>query len=93
MYKLTKYEQETFISWNAEDRIARIETAHAPTIAKLDRLVAAHPDTYECIWADKIYPIKKYRVPASFIRFGKPASEKQKTAARESMKALREDKG
>jgi hypothetical protein len=88
MYKLTKYEQETFITWNAEDRMARIETAHAPTIAKLDKLVAAYPDTYVCTSSDRIYNIKEYRVPASYIKFGKPASEAQKAASRERAKVL-----
>ena len=93
MYKLIKAEQETIIRWDAEERIAHIDTAHAPMIAKLDKLVAAYPETYKCVFVDSLYKAKKYKVPASYIRFGKPASEAQKAAARESMKAIRQEAG
>lgn len=87
-YKHIKAEQETIIRWDAEERIAHIDTAQASMISKLDRLVAAFPDTYKCVFVDKLYQAKKYEVPASFIRFGKPASEAQKAAGRERAKAL-----
>lgn len=88
MYKLNKAEQETIIRWDAEERIAHIDTAYAPIIAKLDKLVKSYPDTYKCVFVDELYKAKKYEVPASFIRFVKPASEKQKAAGRERAKSL-----
>ncbi len=88
MYKLTKAEQETIIRWDAEERIAHIDTAYAPMIVKLDKLVEAYPETYKCVYVDYLYKAKKYEVPASFIRFGKPASEAQKAASRERAKTL-----
>ena len=89
MNKHCKAEQETTIRWDAEERIAHIDTAYAPMIAKLDKLVEAHPDTYKCVFVDERYHAKKYRVPAAFIRFGKPASEAQKAAARLNGEATR----
>lgn len=89
MYTLTKAEQETIIRWDAEERTAHIDTAYPPMIAKLDKLVTAYPDTYKCVFVDKLYHAKKYEVPAAFIRFGKPASEAQKAAARANGEATR----
>ena len=88
MYKLIKAEQETIIRWDAEERIAHIDSAYAPMIAKLDKLVEAYPNTYKCVFVDERYYAKKYEVPASFIRFRKPASEAQKAASRERAKVL-----
>jgi hypothetical protein len=89
MYKLSKAEQETIIRWDAEERIAHIDTAYPPMIDKLDKLVEAFPDTYRCVFVDELYHAKKYRAPASFIKFGKPASEAQKAAARANGEATR----
>ena len=89
MYKLIKAEQETIIRWDAEERIAHIDTAYAPKIAMLDKLVAAYPKTYKCVFVDERYHAKKYEVPASYIKFGKPASEAQKAAARLNGEATR----
>jgi hypothetical protein len=55
MYKLVKAEQETIIRWDAEERIAHIDTAYAPMIAKLDRLVEAHQiPTSASLWINSI---------------------------------------
>ena len=74
-------EQETHIWWDAEERIAHIYTAEPAKIKQLDKLVEAYPDTYACIWSDEHYLAKKYIANAKLIRFGKPASEKQISAA------------
>ncbi len=92
MYKLSKAEQETIIRWDAEERIAHIDSAQRSMIAKLDKLVEAYPDTYKCVFEDKFFHAKKYTVPASFISFRKPASKVQKETARERMKVIREKK-
>ena len=88
MYKLIKAEQETIIRWDAEEGIAHIDSAYAPMIAKLDKLVEAYPNTYKCVFVDERYYAKKYKVPASFVKFGKPASEAKKAASRERAKVL-----
>jgi hypothetical protein len=92
MCKLIKAEQETIIRWDAEERIAHIDSAQRSLIAKLDRLVEAYPATYKCVFVDKHFYAKKYTVPASFISFRKPASKAQKETARERMKAIRKKK-
>jgi hypothetical protein len=81
MKSLTRAEQETVIRFDAEEQIAHIDTANPATIRKLDKLAAEHPDTYRCVRVDPEYLAKRYTVPASFVRFGKPASEARKAQA------------
>ena len=83
-YNFTKAEQETHITWDAVDNLAHIYTARPSMIRKLDKLVKAYPNEYKCVWTDSLYDAKKYTVPARYIRFGKPASEKKKAAARKN---------
>ena len=85
MYQLTKYEQETTIGWSADEKLASIDTANPAIIRKLDKLVSAYPDTYICTFTDSLYNAKKYTVPVSFIRFGKPASEARRAASARSL--------
>lgn len=79
-YTLSRQERETIIRWDAEEQVAYIDTANPVDIRKLDRLVEEFPDTYHCIRVDEKYAAKKYKVPASFIRYGKPATEARKAA-------------
>ena len=92
-YTLTRRERETIIRWDAEEQVAYIDTANPVDIRKLDRLVEEFPDTYRCVKVDEKYGAKKYKVPASFIRYGKPASEARKAADIERGKALRRNLG
>jgi len=88
MRSISRAEQETIIRWDAEENIAHIDTANPSMILRLDRLAAAFPDTYTLVSEDKSYHAKKYRVPASFIRFGRPASEAVRAASRTKAKNL-----
>lgn len=67
-----RYEQETTIRWDAQERIAHIYSANPSVIRKLDKLVEKYPQTYACVWEDDKWVAKKYRVPARWIRFGGP---------------------
>lgn len=80
-------EQETTIVWDEEEQIAHIYAASPVTLRKLDKLVAEFPDVYKCVWVDKDESAKKYEVTKRLIRFGKPASEAVREAARERGKA------
>ena len=71
----SRYEQETSIVWDEEEKIARIYTASPVTIRKLDKLCEGFSDTYKQVWAQDDGLAKKYEVNKRYIRFGKPASE------------------
>ena len=78
----SRYEQETSIVWDEEEKIARIYTASPVTIRKLDKLVAEHPEAYKKLWEQVDGMAKKYEVAKRYIRFGKPASEAMKEHGR-----------
>lgn len=82
MRSIPKAEQETVIRFDAEENIAHIDTATPAVIRKLDKLAEAFPDTYRCVRVDAGYYAKRFTVPASFIRFGKPPSKARKAAGR-----------
>lgn len=84
MYTLTRAEQETVIVWDAEARTATIDTADPVTLRKLERLAAQFPEAYRLVSEDTLYNAKRYEVPAQYIRFGKPASDAQREAARKN---------
>lgn len=81
-YRLTRAEQETTITWDEEEKIARIYTASPVTMRKLDKLVEEFPDDYQLTQTFINPAAKRYTVPARYIRFGKPASEARREANR-----------
>ena len=84
--KLTRYEQETNINFNAGDQIATIYTRDPAVMRRIDALVIEYPDTYKCIGETDID--KTYEMPKSFVSYRKPRrlSDEQREAARERMK-------
>lgn len=78
----SRYEQETSIVWDEEEKIARIYTASPVTMRKLDKLCESFPDTYRRVWSQDDGLAAKYEVNRRYIRFGKPASEARKANAR-----------
>ena len=78
----SRYEQETSIVWDEEQKVARIYSASPVTMRKLDKLVATCPETYKCVWEQDDGLAKKYEVNKRYIRFGKPASEAMKERGR-----------
>ena len=85
----TRAEQETSIIWDEEEKIAHIYTASPVTMRKLDKLVAQHPEEYSRTWVEQEgarITAAKYTVPCRRIRFGKPASEAKRSAARTAAK-------
>ena len=87
-YKLSLVEQETSITMNRQDQVAHIYTSDRSMMAKLDRLCVDYPDTYRCIWEDKVIlddgiaMSKKYEVAKKYIRFRKPVSDEYREARR-----------
>ena len=77
---LTRYEMETIVSYNDEEREADVYTASKQVTRKLDKLCEQYPDTYRCV---KRNPLQAtYRCPKSHIRFGAPTSEARRQACR-----------
>ena len=86
--KLTRYEQETNINFNAGDQIATIYTRDPAVMRRIDALVIEYPDTYKCIGETDID--KTYEMPKSFVSYRKPRrlSEEQREAARQRMNKI-----
>ena len=86
--KLTRYEQETIINFNAEDSDATVYTRDKTVMRQLDALITEYPDIFKCIGETDID--KTYLMPKSRISYRKPRriSEAKREQAREAMKKI-----
>ena len=86
--KLTRYEQETIINFNAEENTATLYTRDPAVIRKLDSLVTEYPDTFKRLGETDID--KTYEMPKSAVTYRKPRriSEAKREQAREAMKKI-----
>ena len=86
--KLTRYEQETIINFNAEEKTATLYTRDPAVIRKLDSLVTEYPDTFKRLGETDID--KTYEMPKSAVTYRKPRriSEAKREQAREAMKKI-----
>ena len=86
--KLTRYEQETIINFNAGEQTATLYTRDPAVMRKVDALVIEYPDTYKCIGETDID--KTYEMPKSFVSYRKPRrlSEEQREAAKKRMNTI-----
>ena len=86
--KLTRYEQETIINFNAEEKTATLYTRDPAVIRKLDSLVTEYPDTFKQVGGTDID--KTYEMPKSAVTYRKPRrlSAKQREAAKRRMNTL-----
>ena len=93
-YKPCNDEQETLITFYRGDGDASIYTADRQMMKKFDALCAGYPDDYECTWTDTqilgdgLPMAKRYRMPLKLLRFGKPASDAQRSAARNNLNKI-----
>ena len=80
--KLTRYEQETIINFNAEEKTATLFTRDPAVMRRIDALVIDYPDTFKCIGETDID--KTYEMPKSAVTYRKPRrlSEEQREASR-----------
>ncbi len=83
--KLSRYEQETVVNYNAGEQIVTLYTRDKAVMRKLDTLVADFPDTYKLTEQDKVS--KTYSFPKSHISYRKPraVSTEQREWARQMM--------
>ena len=88
MARLTRYEQETVINFNAGEPIATVCTKDKAVMRKLDKLVKEFPEIYKQIGQSKAD--KVYSMPKAYISYRKPRklSEEQRESARERMKYI-----
>ena len=86
--RLTRYEKETIINFNAGDQTATLYTRDPAIIRKIDALVIEYPDTYKCIGETDID--KTYEMPKSFVSYRKPRrlSDELREAAKKRMNTL-----
>lgn len=83
--KLSRYEQETLINYNAGEQTATLYTRDKAVMRKLDTLVTDFPDTYTLIGQDTVS--KTYSFPKSYVSYRKPraVSTEQRERARQMM--------
>ena len=83
--KLSRYEQETIVNYNAGEQTATLYTRDKAVMRKLDTLVADFPDTYSLIGQDEVS--KTYSFPKSYVSYRKPraVSKEQRERARQMM--------
>lgn len=88
--KLSRYEQETIVNYNAGEQTATLYTRDKAVMRKLDTLVADFPDTYKLTGQDGIS--KTYSFPKSYVSYRKPRKldREQRELARERMKKINE---
>ena len=91
--KLSRYEQETIVSYNAGEQSATFYTRDKAVMRKLDTLVADFPATYKLMKQDEVS--KTYSFPKSFVSYRKPraVSTEQRERARQMMIELNKASG
>lgn len=73
MGNLSKYEQETIINYNNEDKFATIYTADPTTMRKLDKLCEKFPDNYLLIESNSYSKTYKCQ-PKKLVSFRSPST-------------------
>ncbi len=83
--KLSRYEQESILNYNAGEQTATLYTRDKAVMRKLDTLVADYPDTYKLTGQDEVS--KTYSFPKSYISYRKPraVSTEQRERARKNI--------
>ena len=83
--KLSRYEQETIVNYNAGEKTTTLYTRDKAVVRKLDTLVADYPDTYKLTGQDEVS--KTYSFPKSHVSYRKPraVSTEQRERARQMM--------
>ena len=90
--KLTRYEQETIINFNAADKTAELYTRDPAIIRQLDSLVTEYPDTFKCVGETDID--KTYVMPKIAVTYRKPRrlTEEQREASRRRIEIINSHK-
>ncbi len=91
--KLSRYEQESILNYNAGEQTATLYTRDKAVMRKLDTLAADFPDTYAIIGQDEVS--KTYSFPKSYVSYRKPraVNTEQRKQARQMMIERNKAKG
>ncbi len=86
--KLSGYERETIINFNAREKNATLYTRDRKVMKEMDALVSRYPDVYHLVSQTDID--KTYSFHKSCIKYRKPRtlSEAQREQKREQMKQV-----
>lgn len=86
--KLSRYEQETIINYNAGEQDAIVYTRDKTVMRRLDKLVADFPNIYKL--TDQTDIDKTYSMPKSHVSYRKPRniSERKREQARQMMSEI-----
>ena len=89
-YKLTRYEMETTVNFNAEEGTAILYTRDKAVMRRLDKLVTEFPTVYQCTRESEID--KTYVFPKKYALPKKPRvlSEEQREKMRDRLAKARE---
>ncbi len=91
MTALTRWEQETVVNYNNEERTCSVYTADPVVMRKLDALCEKYPEQYKCI---KVTDISKtYEFDKKLISFRAPKilTEEQKAECRARLERIRKN--
>jgi len=86
---LTRYEQETIINFNDEEKMASVYTHNKALTRKLDKLAQERPE--ECRLIRLTDRAGEYTIPKKWVKVSPPrkVSEQQREQMRERMKNRR----
>lgn len=89
MQNLTKYEQETIINWNNEEKTATIYTYDKSLMRKIDRRLSDHPDIKVLKHSEEF---AEYEIPKKWIKiaFPRQLTDEQRAEMSARMKAVRD---
>ena len=90
--KLTRYEEETIINFNAGDQTATLYTRDPAVMRKVDALVTEYPDIFKCIGETDID--KTYEMPKAVVTYRKPRriTKEQRSAAKKRIGIINDKK-
>ena len=86
--KLSRYEQESILNYNAGEQTATLYTRDKAVMRKLDTLVADFPDTYKLTGQDEVS--KTYSLPKAYVSYRRPRkiSDEQRLQAKNRMREI-----
>lgn len=68
--RLSKYEQETIINFNAGEKMASLYTRDRDVMTKMDSMVEKYPEIYQLTKETEID--KTYQFPKAYLNYRKP---------------------
>lgn len=77
-FHISKSEQETCITWYADDEAVKVCTSDTKMIRILDEKAEKYPDYYVKQYALTRERNAQYVIPIKLLRFANPATDKQR---------------